>query len=94
MRRPCIATTLMTGALVLGLMTLSLAQTEIVPVSRGVVATITAINAKTGMVTLTTENGEVFEVWKGWRWKVGNKVECDRIEEPPHPRLQDCKPWQ
>ena len=94
MRRPFIATTLMTTTLVLGLLTLSLAQRGTVPGSIGAIATITAINAKTGMATLTTENGEVFEVWKGWRWKVGDKVECDRIDGAPRPRLQDCKPWQ
>jgi len=65
-----------------------------VPDSRGVVAMITTIDAKTGMATLKTEEGEVFELPKGWRWKVGDKVECDRIGAGPRPRLQHCQPWK
>ena len=51
------------------------------PVSRGVVVTITTVDAKTGMATLKTEAGEVFELPRGWRWKVGDKVLYDRIDE-------------
>lgn len=65
-----------------------------VPDSRGVVATITTIDAKTGMATLKTEEGEVFELPKGWRWKMGDKVLCDRIGAGPRPRLQHCQPWK
>jgi hypothetical protein len=64
------------------------------PVSRGVVATITARDAKTSMATLQTEAGEVFELPKGWQWHVGHKVECDRIEKAPHPELQRCQSWE
>ena len=64
------------------------------PVSRGVVATITTLDAKTGMATLQTEAGEVFELPKGWQWHVGHKVECDRIEKAPRPELQRCQSWE
>jgi len=86
--------TLLTGALVGGFAPVALADKQLVPVSLGVVATVTAINAKTSLATLMTEHGEVFEVWKGWGWKVGDKVECERIDAAPRPWLQDCKLWR
>ena len=64
------------------------------PVSTGVIATITTIDAKTGMATLKTEKGEVFALPKERLWKVNAKVLCDRIGEGPPPRLQRCQPWQ
>ena len=73
--------------------TLAFANDQPVPMSTGVVATITTIDAKTGMATLKTEAGEVFELPKESLWKVGAKVECDRIDNP-RPRLQRCQPWQ
>ena len=63
------------------------------PVSTGVVATITTLDAKTGMATLTTEAGAVFELPKEWHWHVGHKVLCDRIDAP-RPRFQHCQPWE
>ena len=63
-------------------------------VSTGAVATITTVDAKTGMATLKTEAGEVFELPKGWRLQVNAKVLCDRIGEGPRPRLQNCQPWK
>jgi len=64
------------------------------PVSRGVVATITALDATTGMATLQTAEGEVFALPKRWHWQVGDTVECDRIDSGPRlARLQHCQPW-
>ena len=94
MIRQYIQITLLTGALIGRLASVALAERAPNPISLGVVTTITVINAKTGMATLLTEHGEVFEVWKGWRWKAGDKVECDRIDAAPRPWLQNCKPWQ
>jgi hypothetical protein len=58
----------------------------------GVVATVTAVDTKTGMATLTTEAGEVFDLPKETLWKVGSQVECER-GDPARPRLQNCQPW-
>ena len=69
------------------------AQSPNPPLSTGVVAAVTAIDARTGMATLQTAAGEVFELPKGSLWHVGHKVECDRIDAV-RPRLQDCKPWE
>jgi hypothetical protein len=68
--------------------------------STGVVATITALDARTGMATLQTEAGEVVELPKYSRWTMGDKVLCDRIEgagvypQGRLSRLQNCRLWQ
>jgi hypothetical protein len=65
------------------------------PLSRGAVATITAIDTKTDMATLQTEAGEVFALPKEWQWHVGHKVLCDWIDAGPlFPRLRNCRPWE
>jgi len=93
MMRTCTAL-LITGTLILGLVPLATASDSgSPPVSRGVVATVTSIDNRKDMATLTTEEGEVFEMPKESLWKAGGKVECDLIEEGPHARLQDCQPW-
>ena len=86
---------LLTSIMVGGFVPMALAQEgQTSPLSTGVVATITAIDTKTCMVTLQTETGEVFQLPKEWRWKVGDKVECDRVPWARRPQLQDCKPWK
>jgi hypothetical protein len=69
------------------------AQPSDSPVSRGVVATVTSIDANTDTATMKTEEGEVFEHPEGWQWHVGHKVICDRIDTWP-PRLQHCRLWE
>lgn len=76
--------------------TLAFAQdSDTVPGSRGVVVTITSIDAKTGMAILKTEAGEAFELWKERLWKVGDKLLCDwRDGVPPRLWLQRCQLWK
>ena len=95
MMRTCTAL-LVTSLLFGGLVPLTIAgeSSSMPPVSQGVVATITRIDAHTHMATLTTEEGEVFELPKASLWKVGSKAECDLIEEGPYARLQHCQPWE
>ncbi len=69
------------------------AQSPNVPVTTGVVATITAIDANTSMATLQTQAGEVFELPQRSQWHMGHKVLCDRINGP-RPRVQNCKLWE
>ncbi len=69
-------------------------QTQNTPISQGVVATITAIDARTHMAALQTEAGEVYELPTYARWTKDDKVLCDRIEAGWHSRLQDCRLWQ
>ena len=87
MMRQFVQTTLLTGALLVGLVPLAMART-------GVVATVAAVDIKTDMATLTTDEGEVFDLPKEDLWKVGSMVECERVEAAPRPRLQHCQPWQ
>jgi len=89
--------TLLCLASTLGFAPVTLAQQDqpSVPVSRGVVATITTIDAKTGMAALKTEGGEVFEVLKSRLWKVGDKVLCDQIDEVrSRLRFRRCRLWR
>jgi len=74
--------------------TVAFAQGTDNPASRGVVATITAIDANTDAATLQTEAGEVFELAQRSQWHVGHKVLCDRIERAPWPQLQRCQLWE
>lgn len=96
MRRPYVATAvstaLLTGTLLVGLTALSPARPALARAT-GVIATVSAIDARTGMATLTTETGEQFTLPKGTLWRVGTRVECDRVEDAPQLRLQSCQPW-
>jgi len=95
MIRQCIQITLLTATLIGGFVSVTLAQKgPDSSDSTGVVATVTTIDAKTRMATLTTEAGEVFELPKESLWHVGHKVECDRIADARRPRLQHCQPWE
>jgi hypothetical protein len=85
----------------LALVLLGLASTVVVaqnssnvPVSHGVVAAVTALDARTSMATLQTNAGEVFEHPQGWQWHVGHKVLCDLIESGRLSKLQRCKLWE
>ncbi len=92
-----IVLTLLCLASTLGFVPVTLAQQDQpnVPVSRGVVATVTTIDAKTGMAILKTEAGEVFEVLQSRLWKVGDKVLCDQIDEvPSRLRFRRCRLWR
>jgi hypothetical protein len=89
--------TLLCLASTLGFVPVTLAQQDqpSVPGSRGVAATITIIDAKTGMAILKTEAGEMFEVLKSRLWKVGDKVLCDQIDEvPSRLRFRRCRLWR
>ncbi|HEY5864657.1 MAG TPA: hypothetical protein VI542_03760 [Candidatus Tectomicrobia bacterium] len=77
----------------LGFVPVTLAGSGDSPMSTGVVATVTAIDATRAVVTLRTEAGEVFEHPQEQQWHVGHKVLCDRIDGP-RPQLMRCKPWE
>ncbi len=83
---------LLTGTLLVGLVSLAMAEQP--PVSTGVVARVIAVNPKTGVATLKTTDGEVFRKSKYVVGKVGSKVECDRIDDGPAPQLRNCQPWK
>jgi hypothetical protein len=93
MLRRCVQIVLVTGVLVgVVMVPEALAQTD-TPGSVGVIVTIITLDAKKGMALLQTDDGEVFELPKGWRWKVGDQMACDRIAAAPRGWLQNCRPW-
>ena len=93
MQYATVLTILVGSSLVLGGVTLRQAHAgKSDPVSTEVVATITAIHASNGTATLQTQSGEMYELPKETSWKVGSKVECQRIEEGPLAMLQQCRP--
>jgi len=74
MMRQFVQITLLTGTLIMGFVPFTLA------VSRGVVATVTAVDDKTSMVTLQTETGQVFQLTKDDLpyWQVGRRWNVSR----------------
>ena len=66
------------------------------PVSVGVVATVTGIDAASDTATLRTQAGEVFELPQAARWHVGHQVLCDRIGQSfsSRARFQNCRIWE
>lgn len=87
---------LLAGLLVLSLTHLAHAgESGGSPVSRGIGLTIVAIDPKTDTATLQTQHGgKAFQMTASSSWKVGNKVECDLVDEVyPGPQLQHCQPW-
>ena|SRR5262244_3371346 len=98
MLRRIIQDGLITGLLVVGLVSLVHAGTqEKVAVSRGIVLTIAAIDPKTATASLKTQQGEgerEYQTTAYASWKVGDKVECDLVAANRGPELHDCKPWQ
>jgi len=94
MLRKYISTALLTSTLLLGFMPLAAGPNALLARATGVVATITAIDGRTGATTLTTAAGEDFIMYLSGKWKVCNLFECDRVEDAPQVRMQHCQPWQ
>ena len=95
MVRQFVSTALLTGMLIGGVATQGTAQrSSKPPESTGVVATVVAIDTHKHLATLQTEQGEVYALPKETSWKVGDKVQCDRVPFAPHARLQACRPWK
>jgi hypothetical protein len=94
MLRKYLSTALLPSTLMLGFVLLATGPNTALARATGVVATITAIDNRTGAATLTTEAGEEFIMDLSGKWKVGNRVECDRVEDATQVRLQHCQPWQ
>jgi len=78
----------------LGFVLLATGPNMVLARATGVVATITAIDNRTGAATLTTEAGKSL-LWTcqgngksviGWN--------ANRVEDAPQVRLQHCQPWQ
>ena len=93
MRRRSLVTALCTSTLLMGLVVLS-PSNHIQARAVGVFATVTAIDASRGVATLTTDAGEVYPMFQDSLWRVGTRVECERVEDASQLRLQHCLLWQ
>ena len=94
MLRRYISTAIFTGSLMFGLLLLAPGPNTLQANAIGVIATITAIDPQTGIATLATNGGEVFTMVKEGVWKVGTRVECERIADNTPVQLRHCLPWQ
>ena len=102
MRPPRVQVALLTGILVVGMVPVTLVDTiNQRPNATGGVATITALNRRTGMAALTAETGEVFVPPKDTRWPGGEGARCERVDfrlqrldAAPRSQLRHCQPWQ
>ena len=84
---------LITGSLMFGL--LSVALTPGTPQANGVgvFATVTAIDTR-GIATLMTDGGEMYTLTKDTLWKVGTRLECERVADTTPHFLRHCLLWQ
>jgi len=94
MLRRYVSTALFTGSLLFGLLLLAPGPNTLRANAIGVIATITAIDSRTGVATLATDGGEVYAMVKEGLWKVGTRVECERIADTTPTQLRHCLPWQ
>jgi len=94
MLRRYISTAIFTGSLMFGLLLLAPGPNTLQANAIGVIATITAIDSRTGIATLATDGGETFTMVKEGVWKVGTRVECERIADNTPVQLRHCLPWQ
>jgi hypothetical protein len=86
-------TALLTSSLLFGLLFLPPVHNALAR-AVGVVATVTAVDTRTGTATLTTTTGEVYTMAKDSLWNVGTRVQCERVEDSMPVRLQRCQPWE
>ena len=94
MLRRYISTALLTGSLMFGLLLLAPGPNALQANAIGVFATITAIDPRSDVATLTTDGGEVYTMVKEGVWKVGSRVACERIADTTPNQLRHCLPWQ
>lgn len=94
MLRRYVSTALFTGSLMFGLLLLAPGPNTLQANGIGVFATITAIDPRTSIATLATDGGEVFTIAKDSLWKVGTRVECERVADKTPAYVQHCLLWQ
>ena len=94
MLRRYVSTAFLSGSLLFGSLVLAPSPSTLLAKAVGEFATITAVDARTGMATLQTQGGETFTVPKDRSWKVGTRVLCDRVSDGTPHYLERCLPWQ
>jgi len=93
MLRRYVSTALLMGSLVFGSLLLAPNPGTLQARAVGAFATITAIDARTGIASLQVDSGEMFTVPSDRPWKVGMRVLCDRVGDGTPHYLERCLPW-
>ena len=94
MLRRYVSTALLTSSLMFGLLLLAPGPNTLQANGVGVFATVTAIDPRSGVATIATDGGEVFTIAKDSLWKVGTRVECERVADRTPSYVQHCLLWQ
>jgi hypothetical protein len=94
MLRRYVSTAFLSGSLLLGSLFLAPNSSPLLAKAVGEFATITSVDARTGMATLQTQGGETFTVLKDRSWTVGTRVLCDRVSDGTPHYLERCLVWQ
>jgi hypothetical protein len=93
MLRRYASTALLTGSLMFGLLSTAVTPSTLRANAVGVLATVHAIDAQ-GTATLMTDGGEKFTVRKVSLWKVGTRLQCERVADTTPHYVQHCQLWQ
>jgi len=93
MLRRYVSTALLMGSLVFGSLLLAPSPSTLQAKAVGVFATISAIDARTGIATLQVDGGESFAVPKDRTWQVGMRLLCERVSDGIPHYLQGCLSW-
>jgi hypothetical protein len=94
MLRRYVSTALLTSSLLFGSLLLAPSPSTLQAKAVGVFATVTTIDARTGIATLEVAGGETFAVPKDSLWKVGTRMLCERVSDGVPHSLERCMPWQ
>ena len=94
MLRRYISTAFLTSSLLFGSLILAPSPSTLLAKAVGEFATVTAVDARTGIATLQTPAGETFTVSKDRSWTVGTRVLCDRVSDGTPHYLDRCLVWQ
>jgi len=94
MLRRYVSTAFLSGSLLFGSLFLAPSPITLLAKAVGEFATVTVVDARTGMATLQTQGGETFNMPKNSLWKVGTRLLCDRVSDGTPHYLERCLPWQ
>jgi hypothetical protein len=92
MLRRYVSTALLTASL-FALLLLVASPSTLLAKAVGVFATVTAIDTRTGMATIQVDGGDTFTLAKETLWKVGMRLQCDRVSDGVPHYLERCLVW-
>lgn len=93
MLRRYASTALLAGSLTVGLLATAFTPNSSLANGFGVLATVKSIDT-TGTATLVTDGGEMFTILSQRLWKVGTRLQCDRVSDTTPHYVKHCFLWQ